>query len=118
MDWHEWRGDTLVLKLHIKPRARAPGIDGLHGGRLRVRLGAPPVDGKANEELIGFFATAFALPRRAISIVHGEHGTSKTLELAAPRAVPAWFATLGGRACPGPAPAPDSRPRGAPCRGS
>lgn len=118
MDWHEWRGDTLVLKLQIKPRARASGIDGLHGGRLRVRLGAPPVDGKANDELIGFFATAFALPRRAISIVHGEHGTSKTLELAAPRAVPPWFATLGGCASPGPAPASDSRLRRAPSRGS
>ncbi|MGE3772061.1 MAG: DUF167 domain-containing protein [Gammaproteobacteria bacterium] len=100
-----------MLNLHIQPRARAPGIDGLHGPRLRVRLAAPPVDGKANEELIGLLALAFALPRGAVRITHGAHGGAKTVELSAPRTLPAWFIELGGLPCPSRPPSLDSRPR-------
>lgn len=114
MHWHEWRDETLVLNLHIQPRARHPGVDGLHGERLRIRLGAPPVDGKANEALLDLLAADFDLPRRAISLTHGAHGTSKTVELAAPRALPAWFVALGGLPCPPRARSLDSRPRRSP----
>ncbi len=100
-----------MLNLHIQPRARAPGIDGLHGGRLRVRLAAPPVDGKANDELVGLLALAFDLPRRAVKITHGAQASAKTVEILAPCALPAWFAALGGESCPTPAPSLDSRPR-------
>lgn len=100
-----------MLNLHVQPRARAPGIDGLHGARLRVRLAAPPVDGKANEELIGLLALAFGLPRQAVRITRGAQGSAKTVELSAPRTLPAWFTGLEGRPCPGTAPSLDSRPR-------
>ncbi len=110
MDWHEWRGETLVLNLHVQPRARAPGVDGLHGERLRVRLAAPPVDGKANEELRGFLAAAFGLPKRAVTIAHGDHGSTKSVELAAPKTLPAWFVALGGHTAPASPPTADARP--------
>jgi uncharacterized protein (TIGR00251 family) len=100
-----------VLNLHIQPRARAPGIDGLHGSRLRVRLAAPPVDGKANDELLGLLALAFDLPCRAVKITHGAQTSAKTVELLAPRTLPAWFDALGGQPCPTHAPSLDSRPR-------
>ncbi|HMM74477.1 MAG TPA: DUF167 domain-containing protein [Gammaproteobacteria bacterium] len=100
-----------MLNLHIQPRARAPGVDGLHGPRLRVRLAAPPVDGKANEELIGLLALAFGLPRPAVKITRGAHAGAKTVELSAPRTLPAWFTALGGQPCPGREPSLDSRPR-------
>jgi len=112
VDWYAWRGDTLVLKLRVQPRARQPGIDGLHGNRLRVRLQAPPVDDKANEELLGVLAAAFGLPRRAAAITQGEHGQQKTVALTAPRALPAWFGELGGLPCPGGGASLDSLPRG------
>ena len=112
MHWHEWRGETLVLNLHIQPRARQPGVEGLHGARLRVRLGAPPVDGKANEELIELLASAFEVPRRDVFITHGVHGSTKTVTLRAPRARPAWFDALGGLPCPANGASFDARPRG------
>jgi len=102
---------VLVLNVHVQPRARAPGVDGLHGQRLRVRLAAPPVDGKANEELISLLARAFDLPRRAVTLTQGAHAATKTVELAAPRVLPAWFVTLGGEPCPVHAPSLDSLPR-------
>lgn len=112
MDWYVWRGETLVLKLRVQPRARQPGIDGLHGDRLRVRLQAPPVDDKANEELLGVLAAAFGLPRRSAAITQGEHSQQKTVALTAPRALPAWFGALGGLPCPGGSASLDSLPRG------
>ncbi len=111
MHWYEWRDGTLVLNLHIQPRAKAPGVDGLHGERLRVRLGAPPVDGKANDELVDTLAAAFGLPRRAVALTHGQHGTAKTVVLDAPTRLPPWFLALGGEPCPADAPSLDSRPR-------
>lgn len=100
-----------MLELHVQPRARAPGVDGLHGDRLRVRLAAPPVDGKANDELLALLALAFDLPRRAVTITHGAQASAKTVELRAPRALPAWFCALGGQPCSVAGPSLDSRPR-------
>jgi len=112
VDWYAWRDTTLVLKLRVQPRARQPGIDGLYGDRLRVRLQGPPVDDKANDELLGLLATAFGLSRHAAAITQGEHGQQKTVALSAPRALPAWFVELGGLPCPGSGASSGSLPRG------
>ena len=47
-DWYRWDGNTLILSLRIHPGARHNRLDGLYGDRLKVRITAPPVDGKAN----------------------------------------------------------------------
>lgn len=114
MGWHTWHGASLVLNLHIQPRARQAGIEGLHGERLRLRLGAPPVDGKANQALIGLLAAEFGVPRRAVRIAQGEHAMLKTVAVDTPRVLPAWFIALGGQACPGDGTTLDSRPRRSP----
>lgn len=100
-----------MLNLHVQPRARAPGVDGLHGSRLRVRLAGPPLDGRANDELVGLLANAFDLPRRSVTIVHGVRGSAKTVALDAPRRLPAWFTALGGVAHSKHDSADDSRSR-------
>ena len=53
----------------------------MHDGRIKVMLDAPPVDGKANEALIAFFAKALGRLKRDVSIVRGEKGRQKTLAL-------------------------------------
>jgi uncharacterized protein (TIGR00251 family) len=60
---------SLILKVHVVPRASRSEIVGEHNGALRVRIAAPPVDGAANEELIRTLARAFKVPRRDIEII-------------------------------------------------
>lgn len=75
-------GRDLLLRLRIQPRASRDAIDGLHAGRLRVRLGAPPVDGAANARLLEFLALTLAVPRRRLSLVRGEKHRDKDVLLA------------------------------------
>ena len=74
-------GNDLVLDVRVQPRASRSEIAGPHGERLRIRLQAPPVDGRANSALIEFIAAAFGLPRSRVVIEHGLAGRDKRLRL-------------------------------------
>lgn len=75
------RGEGAVLLLAVVPNARRTGADGLHDGALRVRLAAPPVDGKANDTLLAWLADELHLPRRAVTLTRGASGRRKQVEL-------------------------------------
>ena len=60
-----------VLALHVQPGAKRPGFAGRHGEALRVRVSAPPTEGRANEEVLALVASAFGLPRSAVLLVSG-----------------------------------------------
>lgn len=62
---------ACILSLHIQPGARKTEVAGLHGEALKIRLAAPPVDGKANECLVGFIAEALGVPRARVELVSG-----------------------------------------------
>lgn len=89
------RGDGTLLRLAVVPNARKTAADGLHDGALRVRLAAPPVDGKANDALVAWLAGELGLPRRAVRLARGETARRKTVEIdAPPDAVGDWVARL------------------------
>lgn len=69
----------LKLPIHATPGAAATQAAGQHGGALRVRLAAPPVDGKANAALIAWAAHAFGVPRARVALLHGASGRQKLL---------------------------------------
>ena len=92
---------TLKLSIHATPGAKRTEAAGAHGDALRVRLGAPPVDGKANAALIAWAAKAFGVPKAQVELLHGAAGRQKVLaiqfdtdaELAAAQSrVAAWMA--------------------------
>lgn len=85
---YHWQGPDLVLRCHIQPRASSDEFCGLHGERLKVRLKAPPVDGKANAHLLKFLATAFGVPRAQVSLVQGDTSRTKTVLIEAPAVLP------------------------------
>ena len=90
-------GTDLVLEVRVQPRASRSEIAGLHGGRLRIRLQAPPVDGKANAALVEFLAAAFGVPRARVIIEHGLASRDKRVRIRdAPVATPGMAALLGG----------------------
>lgn len=76
---HIIRQDTegYVLTLHIQPNAKKTEIVGLHGDALKVRLQAPPIDGKANEALCSFLAEIFAVKRQSVVLLSGDTSRQK-----------------------------------------
>ncbi len=74
-------GDGVVLILHVQPRAKKSRIVGTYGEALKVQLAAPPVDGRANEALRRFFATALGVSRRDVEILSGQTGRHKRLRV-------------------------------------
>jgi hypothetical protein len=78
-------GDAVWLAISVSPNARRTQVEGLHDGALRVRLAAPPVDGKANELLLAWLAGELDLPRRALRLVRGETARRKWLAVDAPQ---------------------------------
>ena len=69
----------LRLSIHATPGARRTEAAGAHGQALRVRLAAPPVDGKANAALIAWAAAALGVPRAQVELLHGASGRQKLL---------------------------------------
>jgi uncharacterized protein (TIGR00251 family) len=81
--WLRRRNETTTLTLHVQPGARRTEVAGVHGDALKIRLAAPPVDGKANAALIEFIAARLTLPKSAVRLVSGQTSRRKILELAA-----------------------------------
>lgn len=85
--FHQRGGDgCLLLTLHIQPGAKKTEVCGLHGDALKIRLAAPPVDGKANAALLAFVADRLGLPKSAVSLKSGQTSRRKVVEVAEPPA--------------------------------
>lgn len=72
---------SLTLTLHIQPGAKKTQCAGLHGDALKIRLAAPPVDGKANEALIRFLADTLGIPRSGVTLKSGHSARRKVIEV-------------------------------------
>jgi len=79
--WLYGDGHDVLLQLHIQPGAKKTALAGLHGEALKIRLAAPPVDGKANEALLSFLASCLQLPKARITLVSGHSSRSKRVRL-------------------------------------
>ncbi len=79
-DWYRVTANgEVTLTLHIQPGAKKTEFAGLHGDALKIRLAAPPVDGKANEALIRFVADTLGLPKSAVNLKSGQTSRRKVL---------------------------------------
>ena len=86
------RGDGAMLRLAVVPHARRTEVDGVHDGALRVRLAAPPIEGRANEALVAWLARQLGVPRRCVELAHGASGRRKTVAIdLPPAAVATWL---------------------------
>jgi uncharacterized protein len=73
-------GATFAVKVH--PRARNNAITGELGDALKLSLTAPPVEGRANEACIEFFANLLEVPRSSVTIASGESNRRKVIRVA------------------------------------
>ncbi len=88
MSWFRWEGEDLLLELQVQPRASRDELAGVHGERMRVRVTAPPTEGKANERLLGFLADLCAVARRDVILERGAASRTKRVRVRKPRACP------------------------------
>ncbi len=72
--------NSLNIQVQIQPGSSKDQIIGLHNGRLKIKISAPPVDGKANQNLIEFIAKALGVSKSKIEIVKGRTSKLKTLK--------------------------------------
>jgi uncharacterized protein (TIGR00251 family) len=85
-----------LIDLRVHPRASRSAVEGLHGDRLRVRLQAPPVDGRANDALVALLAETFGVPRSRIRIERGLSGRDKRVRIVGGGLPPPALAVLLG----------------------
>ncbi|HZV54783.1 MAG TPA: DUF167 family protein [Rhodocyclaceae bacterium] len=79
--WLRSAGEDVLLTLHIQPGAKKTEVAGQHGEALKVRLGAPPVDGKANDCLIAFLAERLDIPKSRVVLESGTTSRSKRVRV-------------------------------------
>lgn len=82
MSWLRRAADgSVTLTLHVQPGAKRSELAGLHGEALKVRLAAPPVDGKANAALLAFLAEYLGVAKSAVSLLSGETSRHKVVRI-------------------------------------
>jgi uncharacterized protein (TIGR00251 family) len=91
----------VLVDIHVMPNASSTHIQGLFDGALKVRLQAPPVDGKANEALRVWLARTLGIPKSSVTLQHGASARRKQLRVAAQIATNADWPQLSA---PGPSP--------------
>ncbi|MFL6550779.1 MAG: DUF167 domain-containing protein [Povalibacter sp.] len=83
-----WQGSVLFLELHVQPGAKKDQIVGPHGDRLKIKTSAPPVDGRANRQLIEFLAETFGVTESQVRLIRGETSRLKTVRIDTPTILP------------------------------
>ncbi len=92
--FYHWQGETLVLRLYVQPRASRDELCGLHGESLKVRITAPPTDGKANQHLRKYLAKLFRVPISQVTLLRGISSRNKQFNIENPRQLPAEIQPL------------------------
>jgi uncharacterized protein (TIGR00251 family) len=80
--WARRGADGWTLAVHVQPGAKRSAVAGLHGERLKIRIAAPALDGRANDALVAFMAEALGVPKRSVSIAAGERARDKLVAVA------------------------------------
>ncbi len=71
----------VILKIYLQPKASKNEIVGPYRDGIKVRITAPPVEGKANDALVQFLAKVLKISGSRIEIVRGHHSREKTLKI-------------------------------------
>lgn len=80
--WVQASAEGVTLVLHVQPGAKRTEVVGEHGDALKLRLAAPPVEGRANDCLLAFLAETLAVPRREVRLLSGDSARRKRVGIA------------------------------------
>jgi uncharacterized protein (TIGR00251 family) len=85
MSWYEWDGDTLILRVKVQPKASNNAFAEMMGDAIKLRTTAPPVDGKANEQIIAWLAKGFGVAKSHVQLSSGDIARFKTFRITSPK---------------------------------
>lgn len=92
MDTHYlWQDNTLFFNVLLQPKASRNALIGIHGNAVKICITSPPVDGKANKQLIQFLSKLFHVKKSDITLVSGEHSRQKRISVCNPSQFPEVF---------------------------
>ena len=80
--WARRTANGWTFAVRVQRGAKRSGVAGLHGDRLKIRIAAPALDGRANDALLGFVAERLGLPRRSVSLISGDRSRDKLIAIA------------------------------------
>ena len=86
--WYRWDGEDLLLQLKLQPRAARDAFAEVQDDRLKIRIKAPPVDGRANAHLCTWLARQFGVSRSSVRIETGRNSRLKRVRVEAPLRLP------------------------------
>lgn len=84
----DWDGENLILRIYAQPRAAKTEITGVFGNALKIKVNSPPVDGKANTQLVQFVAKLFKVPKSRVELISGEKSREKRFRIHQPEVLP------------------------------
>ena len=73
-------GNNILIEVNVKPNAKESEIVGIEEGLLKISIDAPPVDGKANTEVVAFMASRFGVKKSFVSVIKGHTSHHKTIQ--------------------------------------
>ncbi|ADJ29777.1 DUF167 domain-containing protein [Nitrosococcus watsonii] len=82
--WYCWQQEALIVQIRLQPRARGDEVIGPHGNRLKIRITAPPVEGKANTQLLRFLVKTFQVSRNQVYLLSGTASRDKRVRIEKP----------------------------------
>ncbi|MGB8517113.1 MAG: DUF167 domain-containing protein [Gallionella sp.] len=86
--WMRIHNGVVTLTLHVQPGAKRTEVVGLHGNALKIKLAAPPVEGKANEVLLRYIADRFGVSLRNVELRQGELSRHKVVAISNSQVAP------------------------------
>lgn len=90
-----WEGETLVLNVLGRPRAKQTKIGVVIGKQLEIFVAENPVRGRATAHMVRFLAGEFDVPESAITVVFGVYNVNKQLRIKAPKRLPGMIPPPG-----------------------
>ncbi len=86
--FYEWKDNKLIVRIKVQPRASKDEIAEILGDCLKIRITAPPIDGKANQHLLAYLAKLFKVAKSRITLLSGETGREKRVCIDDPQQLP------------------------------
>lgn len=80
-DFFSWKKDLLLLNIILQPSAKKDEIIGVFDHQLKIKIKAPPVEGKANEYAVKFLANFFDIPRSSVELIRGHQSKRKVFSI-------------------------------------
>lgn len=86
--FYHWQDTDLILDIRVQPKASSNAFAEVLGERIKIRITAAPVDGKANKYLTIFLAKQFHVAKSCVIIISGENGRNKRVKILQPDKLP------------------------------